>query len=151
MQVDLIDVRTPMDLQHRKGIALGDGTAAVLEKIGRPDAMTEAEPKLRNLGDTEYFYICRVEQDCARHTSVFTRDGVVTAIAGQSDIPAVDAAIMTNPPARIGGRPTRSTIQLAMTFALPLSSISLPKIAPSRNTGKYWTRYPPKAGMNICV
>lgn len=75
------DVRTPMDLQHRKGIALGDGTAAVLEKIGRPDAMTEAEPKLRNLGDTEYFYICRVEQDCARHTSIFTRDGVVTGIA----------------------------------------------------------------------
>ena len=75
------EVRTPMDLQHRKGLLLGEGTAAILEKLGRPDAMTETEPKLEMLGEMEYFFICRVDQDCARHTSVFTRDGMVTAIA----------------------------------------------------------------------
>lgn len=75
------DVRTPMDLRHRKGVAIGDGTGAILEKMGPPDAMSDAEPKLRQLGETEYFYICRVDQDCARHTSIFTRDGLVTAIA----------------------------------------------------------------------
>jgi hypothetical protein len=36
---------------------------------------------MRKLGETEYFYICRVSEGCARHTSVLIRDGVVTAIS----------------------------------------------------------------------
>ena len=47
--------------------------------------------------------------------------------------------------------PVCSTIQWAITRAEPLSSISLPKIAPSRKTGKYWIRYLPRAGMKVCV
>ncbi len=39
----------------------------------------------------------------------------------------------------------------ASTSALPESSISLPKIAPSRNSGKYWTMKPPAEPMNTWV
>jgi hypothetical protein len=49
--------------------------------MGRPDASAPPEVQLKKLGDTEYFFICRVSAGCARHTSVFLRDGLVTAIA----------------------------------------------------------------------
>lgn len=74
-------VRTPMDLQQRKGVAIGDSAADVVAKLGRPDAATDTDSKLRKFGDSEYFYVCRVDQECARHTSIFMRDGLVSAIA----------------------------------------------------------------------
>lgn len=70
-----------IDVRLRKGVELGDRTVTVVEKMGRPDASAAPEASLRKLGDTEYFYICRLSDGCARHTSIFVRDGVVTAIA----------------------------------------------------------------------
>lgn len=69
------------DIQHRSGVLLGDSTASVLQKLGRPDASAAPEPAQRRLGETEYFYICRVSEGCARHTSVFIKEGVVTAVS----------------------------------------------------------------------
>ena len=60
---------------------LGDSTVDIVEKMGRPDASAAPETALKTLGDTEYFYVCRVSEGCARHTSVFIRDGLVSAIA----------------------------------------------------------------------
>ena len=75
------DLATALDVRHRKGIELGHRTVDVLQTMGRPDASAAPEPSLKKLGDTEYFYICRVSEGCARHTSVFVRDGIVSAIA----------------------------------------------------------------------
>lgn len=75
------DTLVAMDVRHRKEIDLGAKTLEVLEKMKRPDASAPPDGALRKLGDTEYFYICRVSEGCARHTSVFMRDGVVSAIA----------------------------------------------------------------------
>ncbi|HEV7764926.1 MAG TPA: hypothetical protein VGQ76_08000 [Thermoanaerobaculia bacterium] len=70
-----------LDVQHRKGIGLGDSAVAIIEKMGRPDAAAEPETALKRLGETEYFYVCRVSEGCARHTSIFIRDGLVSAVA----------------------------------------------------------------------
>jgi hypothetical protein len=70
-----------IDVRQRKGVNLGDSTIAVVEKMGRPDAAAEPDTELRRLGETEYFYVCRVSESCARHTSVFIRGGRVTGIA----------------------------------------------------------------------
>jgi hypothetical protein len=70
-----------LDVRHRKNVELGDSTILVVEKMGRPDASAAPETALRRLGDTEYFYVCRVTDGCARHTSVFIRGGLVSAIA----------------------------------------------------------------------
>lgn len=70
-----------LDVRERAGIDLGESTVKIVEKMGRPDASAAPEAPLRKLGETEYFYICRVSEGCARHTSVFVRDGIVTAIA----------------------------------------------------------------------
>jgi hypothetical protein len=70
-----------LDVRHRKGVELGDSTLAVVEKMGRPDAAAAPETALKRLGDMEYFYVCRVSDSCARHTSVFIKDGLVTAVA----------------------------------------------------------------------
>ncbi len=70
-----------MDVRQRKDVELGDNTIEVLEKLGRPDASTTPETALQRLGELEYFYVCRVSEMCARHTSVFIRDGVVSALA----------------------------------------------------------------------
>jgi hypothetical protein len=70
-----------LDLRHRSGVDLGDSTVVVVEKMGRPDASAVPETALKRLGDIEYFYVCRVSEGCARHTSVFIRTGQVTAIA----------------------------------------------------------------------
>jgi hypothetical protein len=75
------DLEIALDVRHRKGVELGDRTVAVLEHMGRPDASAAPEPALKRLGDTEYFYICRVSEGCARHTSVFVREGLVSAIS----------------------------------------------------------------------
>lgn len=70
-----------LDVRDRKNVELGDSTIAVVEKMGRPDASAAPETALRRLGETEYFYVCRVSEGCARHTSVFIRAGLVSAIA----------------------------------------------------------------------
>lgn len=70
-----------LDVQERAGIQLGESTLAVVQRMGRPDASAPPEQPLRKLGDTEFFFICRLSEGCARHTSVFLRDGIVTAIA----------------------------------------------------------------------
>ncbi|HYH09114.1 MAG TPA: hypothetical protein VEK11_18845 [Thermoanaerobaculia bacterium] len=70
-----------LDLRHRKGVALGDSTLDIIEKMGRPDASAAPDAALRKLGETEYLYMCRVSEGCARHTSVFIRDGVVSAVS----------------------------------------------------------------------
>ena len=70
-----------LDIRHRSGVLLGENTPTIVEKLGRPDASAEPETALRKLGDVEYFYICRVSEGCARHTSVFIRGGVVSAVA----------------------------------------------------------------------
>jgi hypothetical protein len=75
------DLAVALDVQHRKGVDLTQKTMDVLERMGRPDASAAPEPKLKMLGDTEYFFICRVSEGCARHTSVFIRDGLVSAIS----------------------------------------------------------------------
>lgn len=70
-----------LDIRHRKGVELGDSTVAVMEKMGRPDASAAPDAKVKHLGEIEYFYICRLSEGCARHTSIFIRDGVVSAIS----------------------------------------------------------------------
>ncbi|HEX6095827.1 MAG TPA: hypothetical protein VF432_05850 [Thermoanaerobaculia bacterium] len=75
------DLAAALDVRHRKGVELGHRTVDVLRVMGRPDASAAPEPSLKRLGDTEYFYICRVSEGCARHTSIFVRDGLVSAIS----------------------------------------------------------------------
>jgi hypothetical protein len=70
-----------LEVRNRKGVDLGESTVQVVEKMGRPDASAAPETALRKLGDIEYFYVCRISDGCARHTSVFIRAGVVSAIA----------------------------------------------------------------------
>jgi hypothetical protein len=71
----------PMDVQERAGIQLGHSTIDVVKHLGQPDAAAPPEQALKKLGDTEFFFICRVSEGCARHTSVFLRDGLVSGIA----------------------------------------------------------------------
>ncbi len=70
-----------LDVRVRSGVELGDSTLRIVERLGRPDASAAPETDLKRLGDTEYFYICRIEEGCARHTSFYIREGVVTGIA----------------------------------------------------------------------
>lgn len=70
-----------MDLRSRSGILLGDTIVRIVERLGRPDASAPPNPDQKRLGETEYFYICRVSDGCARHTSIFVKDGAVTAIS----------------------------------------------------------------------
>ena len=70
-----------LEVRQRHGVLLGDTTLMVLEKMGRPDASAPPEAALKKLGDLEYFYVCRVSDQCARHNSVFIKNGVVTALA----------------------------------------------------------------------
>jgi hypothetical protein len=70
-----------LDVKDRKGVELGESTVVVVEKMGRPDAAAAPETALKKLGDMEYFYVCRVSEGCARHTSIFIKGGLVSAIA----------------------------------------------------------------------
>ena len=70
-----------MDLRSRSGILLGDNTVKIVEHLGRPDASAPPNGDQKRLGDIEYFYICRVSDGCARHTSVFVKQGTVSAIS----------------------------------------------------------------------
>lgn len=70
-----------IDLRTRSEVDLGQTQVSVVGKLGRPDTALQAEKDMRRFGDTEYFFVCRVSPECARHTSVFIREGLVTAIA----------------------------------------------------------------------
>jgi len=70
-----------LEVRERTGIDLGAATLTVLEKMGRPDASAAPEGAFKRFGETEYFYICRTSEGCARHTSVFVRNGLVSAIS----------------------------------------------------------------------
>jgi hypothetical protein len=70
-----------MDVRARRGVEIGQKSLDVIEKLGRPDAAAAPDPALKKLGETEYFYICRLSEGCARHTSVFVHEGAVTAVA----------------------------------------------------------------------
>lgn len=70
-----------IDVQARIGINLGDSPADLVRIFGSPDAASRADASMKKLGDMEYFFLCRVEEGCARHTSVFITDGQVTAIS----------------------------------------------------------------------
>jgi hypothetical protein len=70
-----------IDVRERVGAELGQKTPETLQKLGRPDAAAAPDTAMKRLGDIEYFYICRVSEGCARHMSIYARDGVVTAIA----------------------------------------------------------------------
>lgn len=70
-----------LDVQLRKGVQIGDSQVSVVQRLGRPDTANPPEPAQKKLGDTEFLYICRVSPECARHTSVFIKAGVVSAMA----------------------------------------------------------------------
>ena len=70
-----------IDIRERRGVEIGDAVGVVVQKMGAPDTASNADASMRKFGDMEYFYICRVEEGCARHTSIFLKGGVVTAIA----------------------------------------------------------------------
>jgi len=69
-----------IDVRSRAGVELGQSQLAVIQRLGRPETAAASEPSMRKFGDMEFFYICRVSEGCARHTSVFLKDGVVSAI-----------------------------------------------------------------------
>lgn len=70
-----------LEVRARSGVDLGDTAGSVAQRLGRPDASAAPEPDQKRLGDTEYFFICRVTEGCARHTSVYVKQGLVTAIS----------------------------------------------------------------------
>jgi hypothetical protein len=76
-----IDTAEAIEVRIRQDVSLGDSPTIVRQKMGTPDASTTPEPALKSLGDIEYFFVCRVSEMCARHTSVFLKKGVVTALA----------------------------------------------------------------------
>jgi hypothetical protein len=70
-----------IDVRSRAGVELGQTQLIVIQHLGRPETAAPSELSMRKFGETEFFYICRVSEGCARHTSVFLRGGVVSAIA----------------------------------------------------------------------
>jgi|SRR6185436_17831500 len=70
-----------IDVRARAGVELGQSQLAVIQRLGRPETAAPAETSMRRFGEMEFFYICRVSEGCARHTSVFLKHGVVSAIA----------------------------------------------------------------------
>lgn len=75
------DAGPAIDVRSRSGVLLGETTLKILEHLGQPDASAPPNGDQRRLGDLEYFYICRVSEGCARHTSVFVKQGIVSAIS----------------------------------------------------------------------
>ncbi|HUP60842.1 MAG TPA: hypothetical protein VNA69_10530 [Thermoanaerobaculia bacterium] len=70
-----------LDVRARTGVELGQTQVQAVVKMGRPDTTGPPETPMRKHGDMEFFYLCRVSEGCARHTSVFFKDGVVSAIS----------------------------------------------------------------------
>lgn len=69
------------DVRVRNGVELGAGLADVVAKTGRPETAAHPDEAGRRFGEMEYFFICRVSEGCARHTSVYFRDGTVSAVS----------------------------------------------------------------------
>jgi hypothetical protein len=70
-----------IDVRERAGVELGQTQVSVVQRMGHPTIAQDAEREMKRFGNAEYFYMCRVSPECARHTSVFLRDGIVSAIA----------------------------------------------------------------------
>jgi hypothetical protein len=70
-----------IDLRERAGIDLGQTQVDVVKTMKRPETAQPTDTALRRFGEMEWFYICRVSDGCARHTSVFFKGGVVSAIS----------------------------------------------------------------------
>jgi hypothetical protein len=70
-----------VDIRERSGVELGESQTSVVQRLGRPQTAVAADANMKKFGDFEYFYICRVSESCARHTSVFFKNGLVSAIA----------------------------------------------------------------------
>jgi hypothetical protein len=70
-----------LDIRARNGVELGMSQVQTAVKMGRPDTAGAPETPMRKFADQEFFYLCRVSEGCARHTSVFFKGGVVSAIS----------------------------------------------------------------------
>lgn len=70
-----------VDVRLRNGVDLGIGPAEIINRAGKPDTAARPDSTLKRFGDLEYFFICRISEGCARHTSIFLKDGVVSAVA----------------------------------------------------------------------
>ena len=70
-----------IDLRTRSGVDLGNSQVQVVQRMGRPEVAGPPEQSMKRFGDTEFFYICRVSEGCARHTSIFVKRDAVSAIA----------------------------------------------------------------------
>jgi len=70
-----------IDVRERAGVELGESQIEVVKKMGSPEMSAQADKDNKRFGDWEFFYICKVSADCARHTSIYIRNGNVTAIA----------------------------------------------------------------------
>lgn len=70
-----------IDIRERAGVELGETQVSVVQRLGHPTIAQDADPGMKRFGNAEYFYMCKVSEECARHTSVFLREGVVSAIA----------------------------------------------------------------------
>ena len=75
------DTGPVVEIRERAGVELGQSQVAVVQRMGSPEMSAQSDKDNKRFGDWEFFYICRVSQECARHTSVFIRNGVVSAIA----------------------------------------------------------------------
>ena len=75
------EIGPQLDIRERAGAELGQTQLQVIQKMGRPETALPSDPDMKKFGDMEYFYVCRVSDGCARHTSVFMKGGTVSAIA----------------------------------------------------------------------
>lgn len=71
-----------LDVRARSGVDLGLSQVQAVARLGRPDTTgPPVDNAMRKIADMEFFYLCRVSEGCARHTSVFFKGGVVSAIS----------------------------------------------------------------------
>ncbi len=70
-----------IDVRARSGVELGQSQITVVQRMGRPEVAGEPEASMKRFGEMEFFYICKVSESCARHTSVYLKQDAVTAIA----------------------------------------------------------------------
>ena len=70
-----------IDLRARSGVELGQSQVTVVQRMGRPEVVGPPEKSMSRYGEVEFFYICRVSPECARHTSVYFKDDAVSAIS----------------------------------------------------------------------
>lgn len=70
-----------LDVRERNGVEIGWSQTAVVQRLGGPQTALPSDTNMKKFGAMEYFYICRVSEGCARHTSVFFTNGLVQSIA----------------------------------------------------------------------